>query len=93
VEGFELGVLQGADALLSAEQQPIVQVKLNDERLARYGVHRRDIVDYLVQRKYDVFEMEPGGAITRGDGSRWVELFCVGRGVYADRFRSVFLGA
>ena len=90
VEGFELNVLKGATELLAKAPHPVVQVKLTDDRLERYGVSRHDIFDFLKSAGYELYQLTSGGGAEKSDSPTAHEIFGVGEGVYAERFRSVF---
>ena len=90
VEGFELNVLKGSTELLATAPHPVVQVKLTDDRLERYGVSRHDIFDFLKAAGYDLYQLTSGGGAERSDSPTAHEIFGVGQGVYADRFKSIF---
>lgn len=90
VEGFELDVLKGANSLLSAEVQPVVQVKLTDQRLARYGVHRNDIFELLKSHELELYELKSDGKVRANATPVTHEIFGVGQGQFADRFRELY---
>ena len=87
VEGFELEVLTGAQGILTARPQPLVQVKFTDDRLARYGVDRGDICTFLQSRGYDIYELTGSGRVRPTKSPLSHEIFGVGDGKYGDRFR------
>lgn len=90
VEGFELDVLKGASALLEAKVQPVVQVKLTDDRLKRYGVHRDDIAQELRSHGLSLYELTGDGRVVPTDKPVSHEIFGIGRGPFAARFRELF---
>jgi FkbM family methyltransferase len=86
VEGFELEVLGGAENLLLVENQPIVQVKLTDARMARYGANRQRIVESLIRSGLSVYELSKNGTVVATNSPHSHEIFGVGRGRFAERF-------
>ena len=90
VEGFELNVLRGAEHMLASDPMPLVQVKLTDDRLERYGASRDEIFKFLVERGYDLYQVEAGGEVSPSKSPTRHEIFGVGSGIFADRFHEVF---
>jgi FkbM family methyltransferase len=89
VEGFELNVLRGSRQLLAADHPPVVQVKLTDDRLERYGVSRHDICQFFRDCDMAVYELLPNGNLAETERPTQHEIFAVGSGVFADRFRNL----
>ncbi len=89
VEGFELNVLRGSRQLLADDHPPVVQVKLTDDRLERYGVSRHDICKFFQDAGMAVYELLPNGTLSESERPTQHEIFAVGSGLFADRFRSM----
>jgi FkbM family methyltransferase len=60
VEGGELDVLHGASGLLSSCPRPTILLEVSDVRTAPWGYAAREIVDQLIGRDYQLFEIGDG---------------------------------
>ena len=65
VEGAELGVLQGAQRLLSAKPRPVLLVEVFDIRTQPWGYHAREIVSSLAVKEYCWFGLLDDGGLTK----------------------------
>lgn len=63
VEGAELSVLRGADALLHGENAPIILCEVADIRTRPWGYGAGEIVEYLEDRNYQWFEIKSNGKL------------------------------
>jgi len=63
VEGAELGVLQGANELLSGPSRPAILAEVQDLRTQPWGYAARDIIHFLLQKGYRWFALDAGGSL------------------------------
>jgi FkbM family methyltransferase len=63
VEGAELGVLQGAAALLSTPSRPAILAEVQDVRTRPWGYAAREIVQFLVRKEYRWFALDAEGTL------------------------------
>jgi len=65
VEGFEIDVLHGATNLL-ATQSPALLLEMLPEHLARQGRSQAELVSWLAEQGYLIFNLTPQGLATHG---------------------------
>jgi len=63
VEGAELGVLEGAEKLLSGRRRPVILSELADSRTLAWGYEASAIYDFLIARGYRWFAISPNGRL------------------------------
>ncbi len=63
VEGAELGVLRGAEKLLSKAPRPVLLVEVYDIRTAPWGYAAKDIVGFLAGMGYQWYRLLERGAV------------------------------
>ena len=93
IEGFEYSALKGGKTFLDVEDQPIIQIELNDEALVRAGSSREETVSFLKNIGYDFFEADPGkpGHLRVSDTSICSDVFCFGKGKYTERLKNILV--
>jgi FkbM family methyltransferase len=64
VEGGELEVLRGSQALLTRHPRPIVLCEVSDRRTAYWGHSARGVVDLFGDLGYDLFDILPLGRVS-----------------------------
>jgi len=64
VEGGELDVLQGADALLSRPPRPVILAEIDDGRCSPWGHSGVDIYDFLCGKGYEWFQVTEEGKLS-----------------------------
>jgi len=91
VEGFEKNVLDGATQILEVENQPIIQIELNEEALVRAGSSRSETLSILSKLGYEFWEIDKSkkGFLKKSDLSNCSDVFCFGRGKFRDRLHLV----
>lgn len=91
VEGYEFSTLKGAKQILEADNQPIIQIELNDEALERAGTSRAETVNFLESLGYSFWAVSPDkpGTLKKSDTSQCSDVFCFGQGVYGQRVNSM----
>jgi hypothetical protein len=91
IEGFEYYALKGAQSILSADDQPILQIELNDEALERSGSSRKEIVGYLKDLGYAFYEAIPSspGYLQTSNTDSCSDVFCFGKGKHSQRLTNL----
>jgi len=91
VEGYELSTLKGAKKILNVTDQPIIQIELNNEALERAGTSRSEAVTFLKSFGYSFWEVVPNnpGKLKKTDAEQCSDVFCFGRGKYAQRVHAI----
>ena len=84
-EGLEVGALEGARELLSAEDAPIVITEANREAMAREGKTRSDLVSLLDQYGYRLFGMSNDGTLYPDDDKAPALACLPPKGQFANR--------
>jgi len=87
VEGYEKNVLDGATQILNVENQPIIQIELNEEALVRAGSSRSETLSMLSDMGYEFWEIDKKrkGFLTKSNLSDCSDVFCFGKGKYKAR--------
>ena len=67
VEGAELDVLRGAEALLSRPPRPVILAEVQDIRTAPWGYRAKEIIEYLLQRRFQWFSITAAGSLQKLD--------------------------
>lgn len=93
VEGYEYFALEGASQILDVENQPIIQIELNDEALERAGTSRTETVNLLRSHGYSFCDVVPGksGVLKQTDADRCSDVFCFGRGIFGKRVQNIMV--
>ena len=63
VEGGELGVLQGAERLLSRQPRPVILAEVQDVRTLPWGYPARRIIEFLLDRGFDWYSIGEDGSL------------------------------
>jgi FkbM family methyltransferase len=63
VEGAELSFLKGASETLSRTPRPAILAEVQDVRTRPWGYSAREIIRWLVQMKYEWFELSASGSL------------------------------
>jgi len=66
VEGAELSFLKGASETLSRTPRPAILAEVQDVRTRPWGYSAREIIRWLVQMKYEWFELSASGSLVSG---------------------------
>ncbi len=92
VEGSELAVLRGCDALLTAADAPVLLVELNAETSRAFGHKLDDVWQLLIEAEYDhFFEIVGVNRLKRvkpGDHLKDQNLICAKRDAVERRLRN-----
>ncbi len=93
IEGFELSALKGANKILNAPNQPIIQIELNEEALSRAGSSRIETISYLRDLGYSFYEVIPNnlGKLKESDATDCSDMFCVGKGIFSKRIDNLLI--
>lgn len=91
VEGFEFSVLEGSKSLLEVDNQPIIQIELNDEALHRAGTTRFHVLEFLSDMNYKFWDIKEAGELFRTNGDGCTDVFCAGMGIFATRVEKLTL--
>jgi len=91
IEGFELFALKGAKRILSASNQPILQIELNEEALSRAGSSRIETINFLKSLGYSFYEAIPNelGKLKPSDTLECSDMFCFGQGEFSKRIEKL----
>lgn len=65
VEGGELGVLKGAEKLLTQPPRPVILAEVQDIRTAPWGYPANEIIKHLSEREYDWHTIHSDGSLHR----------------------------
>jgi FkbM family methyltransferase len=64
IEGGELEVLKGAEALFSRRPRPVVMAEIATKRTQQWGYRSVEICTFLAERGYGWFSIGPGGDLS-----------------------------
>ena len=67
VEGGELSVLKGAEALLGRVPRPVILCELLEQRTRPWGYHARQIAEHLLGKNFRWFEVTAAGKLASMD--------------------------
>jgi FkbM family methyltransferase len=67
VEGAELEVLRGAEGLLSRTPRPVILAEVQDIRTEPWGYRAKEIIEYLLQRRFRWFSITATGSLQKLD--------------------------
>jgi FkbM family methyltransferase len=67
VEGAELDVLKGAEALLSRAPRPVILAEVQDIRTEPWGYRAKEIIEHLSQRRFQWFSITAAGSLQKLD--------------------------
>ncbi len=70
VEGAELGVLEGASGLFASAERPVILAEISDVRTGPWGYAASEIIEWLVKRGYEWFEVTEKGSLKRSKTNR-----------------------
>jgi FkbM family methyltransferase len=70
VEGAELDALRGAEALLSRAPRPVILAEVQDIRTEPWGYRAKEIIEYLLQRRFQWFSITAAGSLQKLDVTR-----------------------
>lgn len=88
IEGAEIGVIRGAEAVLSSESPPVLVAEANDAALVRLGSSRHEMCHILQRHGYTIHALSANGGVTPDDGKA-DSIVCVpNRGQFADRVKA-----
>jgi FkbM family methyltransferase len=67
VEGGELEVLKGAEALLERRPRPVILAEVQDIRTRAWGYEAKDVIEHLRGKEYEWFSIAEDGSVTALD--------------------------